>query len=200
MYGFAILGDSLAEPIMVYPYLANEILPLGLKGLFFVALLATIMSTLDSYLFLSGQTLGRDLLVKIFPNTQNNTLTRISTLAAALLGILLIIIYPSVIDLWYVIGSVMIPGLLIPVMGVYLRFFTLRKKWVLPTMIGSIGVSLLWLILGTITSEGMYNYTYLGIEPFYPGLTASIILWIFGKKEDGDLLEETDFAKDKMLE
>mgnify|MGYP000022829772 FL=1 len=200
MYGFAILGDSLAEPIMVYPYLANEILPIGLKGLFFVALLATIMSTLDSYLFLSGQTLGRDLLVKIFPNTQNNTLTRISTLAAALLGILLIIIYPSVIDLWYVIGSVMIPGLLIPVMGVYLRFFTLKKQWVLPTMIGSIGVSLLWLILGTITSEGMYNYTYLGIEPFYPGLAASIILWIFGKKKDGDLLEETDFAKDEMLE
>ncbi|MDZ7681365.1 MAG: sodium:solute symporter family protein [Fodinibius sp.] len=92
MYGWAILGPDLAEPIMVYPYLANEILPIGLKGLFFVALLATIMSTLDSYLFLSGQTLGRDLLVKIFPNIKNNTLTRISTLIAALIGIILIIL------------------------------------------------------------------------------------------------------------
>lgn len=200
IYGFAILGDSLAEPIMVYPYLANEILPIGLKGLFFVALLATIMSTLDSYLFLSGQTLGRDLLVKIFPDTKNNTLTRISTLAAAILGIILIIIYPSVIDLWYVIGSVMIPGLLIPVMGVYLRFFTLRKRWALPTMIGSIGVSLLWLTLGTITSEGAHNYTYLGIEPFYPGVFASVIFWILGKEKDGNLLEETDFAKAEMLD
>ncbi|MEL7832999.1 sodium:solute symporter family protein [Fodinibius sp. Rm-B-1B1-1] len=199
MYGFAILGDTLAEPIMVYPYLANEILPIGLKGLFFVALLATIMSTLDSYLFLSGQTLGRDLLVKIFPNTNNNTLTRISTLAAALLGILLIIIFPSVIDLWYVIGSVMIPGLLIPVLGVYLRFFTLKKPWVLPTMVGSIGVSLAWLILGTITSDGTYNYTFWGIEPFYPGLTASIILWLLGRKDNGDLFEETDFAKDEIV-
>lgn len=197
MYGWAILGPELAEPIMVYPYLANEILPIGLKGLFFVALLATIMSTLDSYLFLSGQTLGRDLLVKFFPDTENNALTRISTLLAAIIGILLIILYPSVIDLWYVIGSVMIPGLLIPVLGVYLKFFSLRKHWVLPTMIGSIAVSLGWLILGTITSEGTYDYTYLGLEPFYPGLVVSIVLWIIGRRRNGDLLEETEFIKDE---
>jgi SSS family solute:Na+ symporter len=160
--------------------------------MFFVALLATIMSTLDSYLFLSGQTLGRDLLAKIFPDTQNNTLTRISTLAAAILGILLIIIYPSVIDLWYVIGSVMIPGLLVPVLGVYLRLFTLKKGWVLPTMIGSISVSLLWLILGTINGSG--GYAYLGIEPFYPGLTASILFWIGGKAKKFRPLNETNFS------
>ena len=199
MYGWAILGPHLDKPTMVYPYLANEILPIGLKGLFFVALLATIMSTLDSYLFLSGQTLGRDLLVKIFPNTKNNTLTRISTLVAAILGILLIIIYPSVIDLWYVIGSVMIPGLLIPVLGVYLRFFTLKKEWVLPTMTISIGVSLLWLILGTITTQsGSYEYTFLGIEPFYPGLAVSIVLWLMGRSPDGGLLEETDFMETEL--
>lgn len=182
IYGWAILGPDLAEPIMVYPYLANEILPLGLKGLFFVALLATIMSTLDSYLFLSGQTLGRDLLIKVFPNTENNTLTRISTFFAAVIGILLIIVYPSVIDLWYVIGSVMIPGLLIPVLGVYLPFFSLKNKWLLPTMIISISVSLLWLALGTITSEEIYNYNYLGLEPFYPGLGVSLLFWLMGRK------------------
>lgn len=198
LYGWAILGPDLAEPIMVYPYLANEILPIGLKGLFFVALLATIMSTLDSYLFLSGQTLGRDLLVKLFPRTENNTLTRISTLAAALIGILLIILYPSVIDLWYVIGSVMIPGLLIPVLGVYIRLFSLRKAWVLPTMIGSIGVSLFWLILGTVSEVS--GYTYLGIEPFYPGLATSVLLWLLGRVKKGDLLEETDFTKEVLEE
>lgn len=200
IYGWAILGGDLANPVMVYPYLANEILPIGLKGLFFVALIATIMSTLDSYLFLSGQTLGRDLLVKLFPKTKNNTLTRISTLIAAIIGILLIIVYPSVIDLWYVIGSVMIPGLLIPVLGVYLKLFSLRKGWILPTMILSIGVSLFWLILGTITSEGAYDYTYLGIEPFYPGLALSIILWLLGRETNGNLLEETEFVKDSGFE
>lgn len=196
IYGWAILGGDLAEPIMVYPYLANEILPIGLKGLFFVALLATIMSTLDSYLFLSGQTLGRDLLVKIFPDIKNNTLTRISILVAALIGILLIVIYPSVIDLWYVIGSVMIPGLLIPVLGVYLKFFSLKEGWVLPIMVSSIGISLSWLILGTLTSQGAYDYTYLGVEPFYPGLALSVLLWVMGRVGNGKLTEETDFSKE----
>lgn len=200
IYGLAILGADLAEPIMVYPYLANEILPLGLKGLFFVALLATIMSTLDSYLFLSGQTLGRDLLVKLFPKTSNNRLTRISVLAAAILGILLIIIYPSVIDIWYVIGSVMIPGILIPVLGVYLKLFSLKKHWVVPTMLTSIGVSLVWLILGTLFNQEAYAYAFLGIEPFYPGLFCSIACWLIGRKGNSDILEETDFTKNEMLE
>ncbi|GAA5521655.1 sodium:solute symporter family protein [Aliifodinibius salicampi] len=196
IYGWAILGPDLAEPVMVYPYLANEILPIGFKGLFFVALLATIMSTLDSYLFLSGQTLGRDFLVKFFPKVKNNTLTQISIIIAAILGILLIIVYPSVIDLWYIIGSVMLPGLLIPVLGVYLRFFTLKKGWVLPTMVTSIGVSLLWLVIGTITAEGSYEYKFLGMEPFYPGLGISILFWLVGRNPDGGLLEETEFTKE----
>lgn len=194
MYGWAILGGDLSEPLMVYPYLANEILPAGVKGLFFVAILATIMSTMDSYLFLSGQTLGRDLLAKLFPSIPSNRLTRISVVAAALLGILLIIIYPSVIDLWYVIGSVMIPGLLIPILGVYLRLFTLKKQWLLPTMAGSIGVSLCWLILGTyFNKEGS---SFLGLEPFYPGLLVSIIFWILGRAKHEDLFEETAFTKE----
>ncbi|MDZ7691573.1 MAG: sodium:solute symporter family protein [Balneolaceae bacterium] len=194
MYGWAILGPDLQEPIMVYPYLANEIMPIGAKGLFFLALLATIMSTMDSYLFLSGQTLGRDFLVNYFPGTSNNRLTRISVLVAAILGILLIIIYPSVINLWYVIGSVMLPGLLIPVLGVYLRLFTLKKSIVLPTMVISIGISLIWLALGTIFNQQQYSYTFWGIEPFYPGLAVSILFWIFGRAKDDDLLEMTEMV------
>lgn len=192
MYGWAILGPDLAKPTMVYPYLANQILPMGLKGLFFVALLATIMSTLDSYLFLSGQTLGRDLLAKFFPNIKRNKLTRVGTIVAALIGMLLIIIYPSVIDLWYTIGSVMIPGLLIPVLGVYLKLFRLKKRWVLPTMIVSIAVSLGWLILGTALSSGATGHKFLGIEPFYPGLATSIILWILGRRKGGGKMGKTD--------
>ncbi len=194
MYGWAILGPELQEPIMVYPYLANEILPLGIKGLFFMALLATIMSTMDSYLFLSGQTLGRDFLINYFPNVSNNRLTRISVFIAAVLGIVLIILYPSVINLWYVIGSVMIPGLLVPVLGVYLRLFTLKKTLVLPTMLVSILVSLIWLVLGTLFNQEQYSYTFWGIEPFYPGLAVSVLFWIFGRAKDENLLEMTEMV------
>ncbi len=196
MYAWAILGPDLANPVMAYPILGNEILPTGLKGLFFIALLATIMSTLDSYLFLSGQTLGRDLLAKVFPKTPRNRLTRLSILAAAGIGIVLIIIYPSVINLWYVIGSVMIPGLLIPILGVYLSAFTLKRKWVLPTMSLGISVSLGWLVMGTLTQDVAYSYTYLGIEPFYPGLIVSIICWTLGRAKDKDQLDKPAFISE----
>ncbi|MCH8548880.1 MAG: hypothetical protein LAT80_08385, partial [Balneolaceae bacterium] len=184
LYAFAILGPGLEQPVLAYPVLADVLLPIGLKGIFFVSLLATIMSTLDSYLFISGQTLGRDFLVRYFPNVRANLLTRISILISALLGILLIIIYPSVIDLWYVIGSVFIPGLLIPVIGVYLKLFRLKTGFVYATIIGATAVSFLWLVLGTIYPDVDGGYAYKGIEPFYPGLFAAISLWLIGRDRD----------------
>ena len=181
LYAFAILGESLDQPVLAYPLLANQILPVGVKGLFFLSLLATIMSTLDSYLFISGQTLGRDFLLKYFPSAKPNRLTRIGILVSAVIGILLIIIYPSVIDLWYVIGSVFIPGLLIPVLGIYLKPFQFPARIVYASIIGCTLVSFTWLILGTIIPQPQGGYAFYGIEPFYPGLFLAILLWIYGR-------------------
>lgn len=181
LYAFAILGGDLAQPVLAYPILADEILPVGLKGLFFLSLLATIMSTLDSYLFISGQTLGRDYLLKYFPSVKPNLLTRIGILLSAIIGIILIIIYPSVIDLWYVIGSVFIPGLLIPVLGIYLKPFQFPARIVYASIIGCTLVSLIWLILGTAIPQPQEGYAFYGVEPFYPGLFLAILLWLYGR-------------------
>ncbi|MEX2600817.1 MAG: sodium:solute symporter family protein [Balneolaceae bacterium] len=183
LYGWFILGSGLEEPILVYPMLAETLLPAGLKGLFFISLLATMMSTLDSFLFLSGQTLGRDLLSHLFPGSDRNRITRVSILISAVLGILLTILYPSVIDLWYILGSVLIPGLLLPVLGIYLPACRLRKPWLILTLTGATGLSLLWLILGTLYQTAEYSYAFLGMEPFYPGLFLSLIFWIIGREK-----------------
>lgn len=195
MYSFMILGH-IDKAEMAYPYLADKILPMGLRGLFYVALLATIMSTMDSYLFLAGQTLGRDLLAKLFPQSRRVTVTRISVTLAAVIGILLIMVYPSVITLWYVIGSVMIPGLLVPVLGIYLPLFRLKRPYVLATIIISTTVSLIWLIIGTMHQTGEYSEAYLGIEPFYPGLALSFIFWLMGRdKKHGKTAYQKKFLK-----
>lgn len=184
MYAFMILGSGLEQPILAYPILADQLLPMGLKGLFFVTLLATIMSTLDSYLFISGQTLGRDFLYRFFPTIKPNKLTRISILISAILGIVLIIIYPSVIDLWYVIGSVCIPGLLIPVLGIYLNVFRLKPLYAYLSLICCTLISAGWLLMGTLNPESDQGYLYLGIEPFYPGLILAVLLWVAGRRKD----------------
>lgn len=186
LYAFAILGGGLEQPVLAYPILADQILPIGLKGLFFVSLLAIIMSTLDSYLFISGQTLGRDYLVKYFPHKNPNLLTRIGILISAVLGILLIIIYPSVIDLWYVIGSVFIPGMLVPVLGIYLKPFQLKPNFVMISIIACTALSFIWLMLGTLMPVSGQGYLYLGVEPFYPGLFLAIFLWLIGRDKNPD--------------
>jgi SSS family solute:Na+ symporter len=59
LYAAATLTDM--NPLYTYPLLAEAVLPPLLKGLFLTGLLATIMSTIDSFSFLSAITFGRDL-------------------------------------------------------------------------------------------------------------------------------------------
>lgn len=177
MYAWAILGPGLEQPALAYPMLATEILPIGWNGLFMVTLLAVIMSTLDSFLFIAGQTLGRDFLAGWFRTADRNLITRISILATAILSILLIIIWPSIIDLWYVIGSVFIPGLLIPVLGIYIPLFRLREGWATFTLITCTLLSSLWMGMGTLLRDGELSYAWLGVEPFYPGLLLALAIW-----------------------
>lgn len=180
LYALEILGP-VDRTTMIYPYLANLLLPAGFKGLFFVALLATIMSTMDSYMFISGQTLGRDVLHRYVQRLSSVTMTRVSVFLSSLVGIGLILLYPSVVDLWYVIGTVIIPGLLIPVLGIYLKPLRLPASRVFSYMLMCSGVSLCWLILGTIYATEPGAYAYMGIEPFYPGLFLSLALFTLYK-------------------
>lgn len=160
LYG-RIMFPNLEAPATVYPEMAARLLPAGVSGLFTVALLATIMSTLDSFLFLSGQTIGRDL-------------TRIGTPAGiwvgAGLGVALVAVLPDVIGLWYALGTVVIPGLLIPVLGAYIPIFRVRHAaWL---MGAASGTSLVWMLV-------FYEST--GIEPFYPGMVVAVIWWIWAR-------------------
>lgn len=45
---YGILGDSLPEPDMAFPYLVKTYLPVGIKGIILCALFASLMSTVDS--------------------------------------------------------------------------------------------------------------------------------------------------------
>ena len=45
---YGILGDSLGEPDMAFPYIVNTYLPVGIKGIILCGLFASLMSTVDS--------------------------------------------------------------------------------------------------------------------------------------------------------
>lgn len=180
LYAVVLIGTT-DHPALIYPELAMRLLPVGLTGLFFLTLLATIMSTLDSFLLLSGQTLGRDLIGRLRGKGSSVATTRLGLIVSALLALLLIAVYPSVVSLWYVIGSVLLPGLLIPVLGIYISVFRLPGRLILPALVVPTCVSALWLVLGTVAAEDLFSYAFLGVEPFYPGLLASLLLWAGGR-------------------
>ena len=74
--------------------------------------------------------------------------TRAGIAAATLLALILVWLFPSVIDLWYVIGSVIIPGLLLPVAGVYYAGFRVSSAEILTLLGVPVLVSLGWLVGG----------------------------------------------------
>lgn len=178
LYGVANLSE-LDRAALVYPEMAQLLLPSGLRGLFFLTLLATIMSSLDSYLFLSGQTLGRDLLKHRFTQMSVVKLTRYGIFASAFVGIIMVWLMPSVIEIWYTIGSILIPGLLIPVLGVYSHHFAVKRSGIVVQLLIPSIVAFVWFLIPVLAgnSEG----SYLGIEPFYPGLGTALILFLLNR-------------------
>ncbi len=113
MYARAVIPE--ANSSQGYLIYALQLLPHGLKGFFLAAILATILSTLDSYLFLAGATLSYDLNHKA---TQKRPyLHSLGILAVALLSILMANAFSGNIKMvWKTLGSYSAGCFLFPVL------------------------------------------------------------------------------------
>jgi SSS family solute:Na+ symporter len=172
LYARSLLPDI--QALYAYPLIAAHILPVGLFGLFFTGLLATVMSTLDSYIFISAQTFGYDILSKYYPGYVKRNV-RLGYLVTGLVAMIILILVPSVISIWYMIGTMAIPSLLIPTLSA-LFDRTIEKRLINVLMLGSFAFTLTWFLIGKVTG----NYP-LGLEPFYPGLAFSITIYLTGR-------------------
>lgn len=176
LYARAALPDI--DPLMAYPLLAELLLPPLAKGIFFTGMLATIMSTLVSFTFLCGVTFSRDVVWRAVGGDEDAGVakwTGIGLLLTSVLALLLVHYFKSVVDLWYLSGSVFIPGLLLPLLTAYgSRRRYARWPMVAGMVLGS-GLSLGWLVWGqTHLVDGWAVYPF-GIEPLYPGLLVSAV-------------------------
>lgn len=175
LYARAVL-PALADPVSAYPELAARTLAPLWQGMFMVGLLATIISTVDDYAFLSAVTLGRDVILRLrlpadplasgAAESAAIPLIRWSLLASSLLAIGLALWARSVISLWHHLGSIGTPVLLAPLaLGhTSLRISGRAALW---SMLLAGGASLAWLALGR-------GGPYLGVEAIFPGLAVSL--------------------------
>jgi SSS family solute:Na+ symporter len=177
LYAAATLSGI--NPLLSYPLLADKILPPFLKGLFLTGLLAVIMSTIDSFSLLSAITFGRDLVWRIRKVSDHkiNYYTRIGLILTAVISIGLCILFPSVIQLWYVVGSLFIPPMLVPLLTAYFEKYKLSPRLTFIIMVGSFSISLFSFLWGQIHKTGDSPDYLMGIEPFFPGFFLSILLY-----------------------
>ncbi len=113
MYAKALLPLSQADH--GYFEYAFKVLPQGLRGFFLAGICATVLSTLDSYLFLGGSTIAYDLAPKKYRG--NLALHYLSFLFMAAFAILLATAFEGNIKaVWKTLGSLSAASLLFPVL------------------------------------------------------------------------------------
>ena len=96
-------------------------LPGWLAAFFTLALFATVMSTLDSYLFLSAATVGHDLTTADPPSPEHERRRmRYGLVLSAVLASVGALLFDSAVTVWHHVGSVVTSALLLPVVGVHL--------------------------------------------------------------------------------
>jgi SSS family solute:Na+ symporter len=139
MYARAVIPT--ADPTRAYPVLAMQILPAGFRGFFLAGILATILSTLDSFLFVASNTVSYDLAPVRW--RKSVAFGHASTLFSALAAVGVAAVFSgSIKDAWKTIGSYSAGCLLLPMMLGFLRpGWVSDRGFVLGTLLGAAGIT-----------------------------------------------------------
>ena len=175
----------LDQPMYSYPLLAEVTLPEVAKGLFYIGMLATIMSTLSSLTLISAITVGKDIVGRWNNAADNSEIvqrwTKIGLVFSALFSIVLAIGVPSVVRIWYTIGTCIIPGLLVPILASYFDRFKISAGYAFGAMVNGCFFSTASFLSGQIYAVNGTPLYWFGIEPMYPGLFMALFWWGLGK-------------------
>jgi len=168
MYAHALL-PSLATGVDAYPALGELLLPAGLLGVFYAGMIATVMSTVDAYLFNAGITLSRDLLGRAGAAAAGTLRgERFGLIGGAVLAAGVALCSESVVNLWYGFGSVGTSVLLTPLAGAFFPAMRPSPRFAVAGMAASGAVALAWVIGASATGT-----PWLSIEPVYAGLAVA---------------------------
>lgn len=152
----------LGNPTLAFPLLADSVMPPVARGLFIAGVSASLFAALQGTAMIAAACLGQGRL-------------RAGLIATMILSFVLSRAVPSVVGLWYAVGSAVIPGLLLPMLGVYLPALRVPGGWAAASSAAGWLVSLAW-----VAASRTYGEAPFGVEPMYPGLLVSGALWAAG--------------------
>ena len=182
LYARAAL-PHLSQPVFAFPELAKVTLPAGALGLFYLAMIATVMSTIDAYGFIAATTLGRDVVGALWPAGAEQRATRNSKIGlwvSAAFACAVALAEPSVVEIWKLMGSIVTPALLLPVATAILGRGRLGPGATLWAMVIPLVLTLAWTLCGSLSFFGKPPGYPGSIEPIYVGLAASFLFYVTG--------------------
>lgn len=88
VFAYVLFADKISEPNQTLNVLIDNLLPVGLKGLFAAGLLAAVMSTVESALNSTATVTAEDIVARIRPETPDRTLVLIGRATACVVIVL----------------------------------------------------------------------------------------------------------------
>ncbi len=180
LYARAILPQ--AQPTQAYFFYSVQLLPIGLKGFFIAGILAIILSTLNSYLFIASNTLSFDLLRNRFKNVILSN--RIALFLVGIISACLARFFNgSFKEIWLTIGSYLSACLLAPILLGYIYPKSISDRLFVTSALTSAAVMTLWKCLPL---SGFWAQ----IDAFYIGLITSGFILLFRCKKGSQIYVE----------
>lgn len=198
-----LLKHPPTNPVAIFPVFGLTILPPGLRALFFMGMVATVLSALVGYSLVSGTTLAREVIARLAETrkaSQGKTndragkaddrrevmIVRISLVLSNVAAILLALMVRSVVDLWYDWAGALVGALLIPVSLSYLSNRPLqryRRTAELSMVLASV-VGIGWMFYGLRTDNqfltvSLFRQSF-SLGTMIPALATSGLVWAVG--------------------
>ena len=187
MYARAVMAE--APPDKAYFLFSFEVLPPGLRGLFLASLVATILSTIDSYLFIAGSTITYDLFKS---KKRLITKTRLSIILVAIVSILLAVAFDGNIkSVWKTLGTYSSACLLFPILCGYFVKGKISDNQFLITCLSAVLTTSYW---RNADHSGLWQ----NIDELYIGIMTTALVFVFcalwNEKQKSSTTKSHDYA------
>ncbi|KKB38021.1 sodium:solute symporter family protein [Bacillus thermotolerans] len=158
---------DIANPSLIYYEIIGQVLPFPLVIVMLIALLATVISTADSFFISAASSIVNDIIKPKAKNFNDEKMLKYSKLCVVIvsfISLFLALYIPKLVTLWITGTAMLVSGLLAPVLlGMFWKGATRQA-----------GIISMWLGLSVATAWQLMGHP-LGWHPVFIGLPVSIV-------------------------
>ncbi len=169
-------GEGLADAAL--PNLGMNLLPVGVRGIFIVALFAAAMSTADSYLHVAGSSFSNDIYRFLGKENEKRALlvARGSIIVFSIFSLIVAFWLQTIVSAIVFLLTVWMSGMLLPIILSYK--FKLRSRTAFAGMLSGSIASLSWKVISSYAAMPAYaDPLFIGIGACLFGLIIADRIW-----------------------